>query len=150
MSCRSCAVVAAELSLDKRLEKFGIVTEDLRRSGNVIAALMEAVVAALYLEHGVEAIREPVVAAFEGQIQEALTVPTDHKTALQEELAKTGRRVEYATINVTGPAHERTFTCAVVLEGEQIGVGMGRTKKDAEQEAARQALARLGFTPATA
>jgi ribonuclease-3 len=54
------------------------------------------------------------------------------------------------TINVDGPPHERTFTCAAVLEGEQIGVGMGRTKKDAEQQAARQALAHLGFVPATA
>jgi ribonuclease-3 len=150
VSRRSCAVVAAELGLDRRLEGFGVVTDDLRRSGNVLAALMEAVIAALYLHYGIEPIAEPVVAAFEQQIEQALTVPVDHKTALQEELAKIGRRVEYLTINVDGPPHERTFTCAAVLEGEQIGVGMGRTKKDAEQQAARQALAHLGFVPATA
>jgi ribonuclease-3 len=148
VSRRSCALVAGELALDRRLEAFGIVTDDLRRSGNVLAALMEAVIAALYLEYGIERIHDPVVAAFEGHIQQALTVPIDHKTALQEELAKTGRRVEYATINIDGPAHERTFTCAVLLDGEQIGVGMGRTKKEAEQEAAKQALGRLGIAPA--
>jgi ribonuclease-3 len=150
VSRRSCAIVAAELGLDRRLETFGVVTEDLRRSGNVLAALMEAVVAALYLEYGIDRIGEPVVGAFEGQIEQALTVPVDHKTALQEELAKSGRRIEYLTINVEGAPHQRTFTCAAVLDGEQIGVGMGRTKKEAEQEAAKGALERLGIAPAAA
>jgi ribonuclease III len=150
VSRRSCAIVAAELGLDRRLETFGVVTEDLRRSGNVLAALMEAVVAALYVEHGIERIAAPVVSAFEGQIEQALTVPIDHKTALQEELAKSGRRIEYLTINVDGPPHQRTFTCAAVLDGEQIGVGMGKTKKDAEQEAAKRALDSLGIAPAAA
>jgi ribonuclease-3 len=146
VSRRSCAIVAAELGLDRRLEAFGVVTEDLRRSGNVLAALMEAVVAALYLEYGIDRIAGAVVGAFEGPIEQALTVPIDHKTALQEELAKSGRRIEYLTINVDGPPHERMFTCAAVLDGQQIGVGMGRTKKDAEQEAAKRALERLGLT----
>ena len=150
VSRRSCAIVAAELGLDRRLEAFGVVTEDLRRSGNVLAALMEAVVAALYLEHGIDRIADPVVGAFEGQIDQALTVPIDHKTALQEELAKSGRRIEYVTTNVDGPPHERTFTCAAVLDGEQIGIGTGRTKKEAEQEAAKGALERLGIAPAAA
>jgi ribonuclease III len=150
VSRRSCAVVAAELGLDRRLEAFGVVTEDLRRSGNVLAALMEAVIAALYLEYGIEGIADAVVGAFDGQIEQALTVPIDHKTALQEELAKSGRRIEYVTINVDGPPHERTFTCAAVLDGEQIGIGTGRTKKEAEQEAAKRALQRLGIAPAAA
>jgi ribonuclease-3 len=145
VSRRSCAVVAVELGLDRRLEAFGAVTEDLRRSGNVLAALMEALIAAMYLEYGIDRICEPVVAAFEARIQQALTVPVDHKTALQEELAKSGRRIEYVTINVDGPPHERTFTCAAVLDGEQIGAGTGRTKKEAEQQAARQTLERLGI-----
>jgi ribonuclease III len=149
VSRRSCAVVAAELGLDRRLENYGAVTEDLRRSANVLAALMEAIVAALYLEYGIDRIADAVVGGFDGQIQRALTVPIDHKTALQEELAKTGRRVEYLTINVDGPPHERTFTCAVVLDGDQIGVGSGRTKKEAEQEAAKQALSKLGIVAAT-
>jgi ribonuclease III len=147
VSRRSCAIVAAEFGLDRRLEAFGVVTEDLRRSGNVLAALMEAVIAALYLEYGIDRIADPVVGAFEGQIEQALTVPIDHKTALQEELAKSGRRIEYVTINVDGRPHERTFTCAAVLDGEQIGIGTGRTKKDAEQESAKLALERLGIAP---
>ena len=148
VSRRACALVARELGLDRRLEAFGDVTQDVRRSGNVLAALMEALLAALYLEYGIDRIADAITDAFSAQIERALTVPVDHKTALQEELAKTSRRIEYATINVDGPPHDRVFTCAANLDGEQIGVGMGRTKKEAEQEAAKQALARLGIVPA--
>jgi ribonuclease III len=148
VSRRSCAVVARELALAHRLERFGEVTEDLRRSANVLAALMEAVLAAVYLEYGLEAVAEPIVSAFEGRIQQALTVPVDHKTSLQEELAKTGRRVEYQTIETVGPPHDRLFTCTASVESEELGRGTGRTKKEAEQMAARQALHRLGIIAA--
>ena len=145
VSRRSCAVVARELGLGPRLEQHGEVSEDLRRSANVLAALMESILAALYLEHGLEPIAEPIVAAFEGRIQQALTVPVDHKTTLQEELAKQGQKVEYQTTEVEGPPHDRTFTCAALVDGEEVGAGRGRTKKEAEQQAARQAIDRLGL-----
>jgi ribonuclease III len=108
---------------------------------------MEAVLAALYLEHGLERIAGPVVAAFEPVIGEALTDPVDHKTALQEELAKQGRKVEYVTLETEGPPHARTFVCAAVIDDERVGVGKGRTKKDAEQAAALEALERLAPAP---
>jgi ribonuclease-3 len=145
VSRRSCAVVAGELGLDRRLEESGEIPDDLRRSTNVLAALMEAVLAALYVEHGLERTSGPIVDAFDGQIQEALHDPSDHKTALQEELAKRGERVEYVTLSTDGPPHDRTFTCAAVVDGTRLGAGTGRTKKDAEQEAAREALAHLGL-----
>ena len=145
VSRRSCAVVAAELGLDRRLEESGEIPDDLRRSSNVLAALMEAVLAALYLELGLDAIAGPIMSAFEPQLEEALTEPVDHKTALQEELATRGQRVEYVTLSTAGPPHNRTFTCAAVVEGAQLGAGTGRTKKEAEQEAARQALDHIGL-----
>jgi ribonuclease-3 len=145
VSRRSCAVVAADLGLDRRLEESGEIPDDLRRSSNVLAALMEAVLAALYLERGLDELAGPVIEAFEPRIEEALTESVDQKTTLQEELAKRGQRVEYATLGTVGPPHDRTFTCAALVDGEQVGTGTGRTKKDAEQEAAREALERLGL-----
>jgi ribonuclease III len=145
VSRRSCAVVAAELGLDRRLEESGEIPDDLRRSSNVLAALMEAVLAALYLERGLDELAGPVIEAFEPRIEEALTESVDQKTTLQEELAKRGERVEYVTLGTVGPPHDRTFTCAALVGGEQVGTGTGRTKKDAEQEAAREALERLGL-----
>jgi ribonuclease-3 len=143
VSRRTCAVVAAEIGLDRRLEATGQIPDDLRRSGNVLAALMEAVLAAVYLQYGLDAIAAPVVAVFDERIEEALNEDVDNKTALQEELAKRGQRVEYVTLGTEGPPHDRTFRCAAVVDGVQAGTGTGRTKKDAEQAAAREALARL-------
>ena len=98
---------------------------------------MEAVLAALYLERGLDELAGPVIEAFGPRIEEALTESVDQKTTLQEELAKRGQRVEYVTLGTVGPPHDRTFTCAALVDGEQVGTGTGRTKKDAEQEAAR-------------
>jgi ribonuclease III len=63
---------------------------------------------------------------------------------LQEESARRGSSVSYSVIEVDGPPHERSFTCAAVIDGEQAGVGKGDSKKAAEQNAAREALA--GFS----
>ena len=147
VSRRSCAVVAAELGLDRRLEESGEIPDDLRRSHNVLAALMEAVLAALYLERGLDELAGPVIQAFEPRIEEALTESVDQKTTLQEVLAKRGQRVEYVTLGTDGPPHDRTFECAAMVDGEQVGHGTGRTKKEAEQEAARMALQALGVLP---
>jgi ribonuclease-3 len=118
--------------------------ERLSRNRNVLAALLEAALGALFLEYGFERIEDAVVGAFAGRIQYALTTHVDHKTELQEALARLGRSVTYSVLEVEGPPHDRTFTCAAVIDGEETGVGKGPSKKAAEQEAAREALAKLG------
>jgi len=149
VSRASCAVVARELGLGTRLAQSGgelapaEELERLSRNRNVLAAVLEASLAALYLQHGFEPIREAIVAAFDGRIEYALTTHVDHKTELQEELARRGRQVVYNVLDVQGPPHDRTFTCAAMIDGEEVGVGTGRSKKAAEQAAARQALDRL-------
>jgi ribonuclease III len=148
VSRASCAVVARELALDELLvaRGEGVATDELERlrhNRNVLAALLEAALAALYLEHGFEEIEQPIVDAFDGRIDYAVTSHVDHKTELQEVLARTGRQVSYSVLDVEGPPHDRRFTCAAVIDDEQVGVGRGRSKKAAEQEAARQALAKL-------
>jgi ribonuclease-3 len=148
VSRASCAVVAAQLGLgDRLLEQHpgpgGEEPERLASNRNVLAALLEAALAALYLEHGFEAVDGAIVAAFESRIEYALTHKVDHKTELQEELARRGRSVSYALIAAEGPAHQRTFTAAAVVDGVRVGTGTGGSKKDAEQQAAREALAGL-------
>jgi len=151
VSRASCAVVARELDLGRRLGKFGIVDDlqadeidRLAKNRNVLAALLEAVLGALFLEHGFAAIEDAVVNAFASRIDYALTTYVDHKTELQEALARTGKQVSYVVLSAEGPPHERHFTCAAVVDAEQLGVGEGGSKKAAEQEAAREALARIG------
>jgi ribonuclease-3 len=155
VSRASCAVVARQLDLGKQLLDRGadIPGEELdrlSRNRNVLAALLEAALAALFLEHGFEKIERPIVQAFAGRIDYALTSHVDYKTELQEALARRGQSVNYAVLEVDGPPHDRRFTCAAVIDGDQLGVGSGESKKAAEQEAAKEALARLGVEAGTA
>ncbi len=148
VSRQSCAQVAGELDLGSMLAGQGesLPEEELARlvrNRNVLAALLEAALAALFLEHGFERIEPAIVAAFSEQIEYAATQHVDYKTELQEALARQKRQVTYSVVEVEGPAHDRWFTCAALIDGEQMGEGAGRTKKNAEQEAARQALAAL-------
>ncbi|HEY2072365.1 MAG TPA: ribonuclease III [Gaiellaceae bacterium] len=145
VSRASCAVVAHELDLGPRLAAFN-VGEDasrLAKNRNVLAALLEAVLGALFLVHGFAAIEDAIVDAFSERIEYGLTTHVDHKTELQEALARAGRHVSYEVVDALGPPHERHFTCAAMVDGERIGVGEGRSKKAAEQEAAKAALAHL-------
>lgn len=148
VSRASCAVVARELGLGERLraQATGLPEEELdrlARNRNVLAALLEAALAALFLEHGFAEVERPIVAAFRGRIEYALTSHVDHKTELQEALARDGRQVSYSVLEVEGPPHDRRFTCAAVIDGAEAGTGAGSSKKAAEQEAAKQALDRL-------
>ena len=146
VSRQSCAAVARDLELGEQLAKAAgtaIAADELDRiikSRNVTAALLEAAIAALFLEHGYEKIERAIVAAFSDRIEYARTSHVDHKTELQEALAKTGRGVSYVVTDVEGPAHERFFSCAAQIDGQPLGTGSGRTKKEAEQAAAKEAL----------
>jgi ribonuclease III len=149
VSRATCAEVARELDLGRRLVEHagpGQTDEELERlsrNRNVLAAVIEAALGALFLQHGFAAIEDAIVAAFSAQIEQALTTRVDYKTDLQELLARSGRQVAYAEISVEGPPHDRRFTCAALVGGEEYGRGEGRTKKAAEQEAAREALIRV-------
>ena len=150
VSRASCAVVGGELGLGRRLaERADGIAEDelerLSRNRNVLAALLEAALAALFLEHGFEPIQAAIVDAFADRIEYAATGHVDHKTELQEALARRGQQVSYSVVQVEGPPHDRHFTCAATIDGEQVGLGTGQSKKAAEQEAARQALESLGL-----
>jgi ribonuclease-3 len=145
VSRASCAEVARTLGLGERLgggvdTPPGAEIERLGRNRNVLAALVESVLGALYLEHGFEPIRPAIVAAFGSQIDYAVTSHVDYKTELQEALARLSWGVSYVVVEVSGTPHERAFTCAAVIDGEERGVGSGPSKKVAEQAAARQAL----------
>src|SRR5207244_621519 len=120
VSRASCAVVARELGLGEKLietaaEAAGGELTRLAGNRNVLAAVLEAALAALYLEHGFEAIAPAIVAAFESRVDFALTNQVDHKTELQETLARRGRSVTYALLNAEGP--RRVHLKAVKLRG---------------------------------
>ena len=141
----ACREVAERLGVPERLtanapEGAGHAAETLVETERVLASVIEAIIGACYLHLGYETTAEAVVEAFQPEIEEALANPVDHKSTLQERLARRGELVEYAVIGEHGPPHERTFEVAAMVDGEERGRGEGRSKKHAEQEAARQAL----------
>ena len=109
VSRQSCAGVAKELDLARFLleqaqDVPGAELDRISRSRNVLAALLEAAIAAVYLEHGFEQAETAVVEAFDARIEFARTGHVDNKTELQEALARSGNQVQYEVIGVEGPA----------------------------------------------
>jgi ribonuclease III len=146
VSGRSCRAVAERLGLPEALkaaappEVAGPITEQLVQTERVLASTVEAVIGACYLTFGYEATSAAVVEAFTPEIQQALERPADHKSALQERLARKGSVVAYQVTAEEGPPHERWFEVAAIVAGEELARGAGRSKKDAEQAAAQAAL----------
>jgi ribonuclease III len=142
VSRRACAEVGRRLRLDERMAAMHGVGQ-VSRSDNVVAAVVEVAIASCYLEFGLEPVRTAVVSAFAEHLARAVETPGDYKTQLQEELARRGLSVTYAVIQQQGPPHDRIFTCVAVVDDDETGRGTGRSKKDAEQEAAKEALGGL-------
>ncbi len=112
-----------------------------RTKDSILADAMEAIIAAVYLDAGLEAARAVVLAFWEPFIVSRAADPgqRDYKTRLQEALAPTGQRPTY-TVTESGPDHEKHFTATVEVAGRRLGEGSGRSKKEAEQSAAAEAL----------
>lgn len=112
-----------------------------REKASILADAMEAILAAVYLDAGLDACRDLIMSLWEERIRVRSSSPgrRDYKTRLQETLARDGIRPKYR-IEATGPDHAKRFTATLIIEGDQVGVGVGRSKKEAEQRAAKQAL----------
>jgi ribonuclease III len=140
----SCRAVGEQLGLPQRLLEAAPEGAQgpaaLVATERVLASVLEAVIGACYLHVGYERTAAAVVAAFEPEIERALANPVDFKSALQELLARRGEEVSYAVTAEEGPPHARSYTVLASSGGRELGRGHGRSKKQAEQEAAREAL----------
>ena len=144
----SCRAVAERLALPERLRAAAPAgvresTAALVGTERVLASVIEAVIGACYLQSGYERTAEAVVEAFGPEIEGALEHPVDFKSALQELLARRGAEVSYEITGEQGPPHQRIYTVLACVDGKQLGSGSGRSKKHAEQEAARVAVEAL-------
>ncbi len=153
VSGRACRAVAERLGVPERMPdaappEAAASVPALISTERVLASVIEAVIGACYLTFGYERTADAVVEAFASEIDDALERPVDFKSALQERLARRGAVVTYEVIGEEGPPHDRTFTIIACLEGEEIGRGTGRSKKDAEQLAAHTALEAMTGRPA--
>jgi ribonuclease-3 len=115
-----------------------------RDKASILADAFEAVLGAVYLDLGLDAARELVERLFRPRMEAYIGGEgLDYKTLLQELASRVLRSLPEYRLRDVGPDHEKEFTATVYLGGRQYGQGTGRSKKEAEQQAAQQAFARL-------
>ena len=135
--------VADELSFGENL-RLGKGEESTggRTRHSILADCVEATIAAMYLDGGIEPAKNFIYKYILSRTDEVIShKSTDAKTALQEKIqAKRGRTLSYNLVEESGPDHNKEFTFEALLNGERIGLGKGKTKKEAEQAAAADAL----------
>ncbi len=109
----------------------------------ILADSVEAVIAALYIDGGLEVAKKFIIDNLKDEIEIATknVGRKDYKTVLQEELQKNGDvNIEYKIINESGPDHDKSFEAQVLLNGKSLATGKGKSKKEAEMQAAKKAL----------
>ncbi|MDU7336948.1 MAG: ribonuclease III [Clostridium sp.] len=118
-----------------------------RQRPSILADAFEALIAAIYLDAGMEKAREFILRFVLPVLQTSRPKAfKDYKTALQEIIQQNPEeQLEYVLIGESGPDHDKHFTVEVCLNSNVIGKGGGRSKKEAEQQAAREALELMGY-----
>lgn len=147
VNATALAEVAAEYGLGDAV--FLGKGEDLsggRSKTSILCDCLEAVIGAIYLDGGWEPARAFVLSSLDSRIEDASKGPGagDYKTLLQEQVARLHDTAPVYTVVGEGPDHDMTFTALVTVGEQSIGQGAGRTKKMAEQVAARNAWSHLG------
>ena len=124
------------------LGKSEIMTGGNKRPA-ILADSVEAVIAAMYIDGGLEVAKKFIIENLKNEIEIATkhVGEKDYKTVLQEELQKNGDvKIEYKIIKESGPDHDKTFEAEVSLNGKTLAQGKGKSKKEAEMQAAKKAL----------
>lgn len=118
-----------------------------RNRPSILADAFEAVIAALYLDGGYQAAQKFVLSFIPENLDvESANQLADYKTTLQEIIQQNREeKIEYVLADEKGPDHAKVFTAEVLLNSNVIGVGEGSSKKQAEQNAAREALKLMGY-----
>lgn len=117
-----------------------------RQRASILADAFESVLGAVYMDQGFEYAQKYLLKIMQEDIDATCTygINNDYKTRLQEKLQRNGDiSIVYEIVGSSGPEHRKEFVAAVIVEGKEIGQGSGFTKKDAEQQAAKQALDNL-------
>ena len=111
-------------------------------NNTILADVFEAFVAALYLDQGFEFTKKIVMEIIIKYIDQGIDFLQDYKSNLQELVQTFKKSIVYEIIDEEGPSHNKTFTCQVKVNDIVLGTGIGKSKKESEQEAAKDALSK--------
>ena len=147
-----CEKALSELGRKIGLEKYMLLGHGAELAGerkrpSIISDMFEALIAAMYLDTGLDNTREYLLATYGDMLSEAAGSGQviDYKTKLQEKLQKNGPcNIVYEIVSAEGPVHHCLFEMQVVANGKVLGRGSAYSKKEAQQRAAEDALNKLG------
>ncbi len=136
-----CESALAFYSQDLGLKDYIKTGEGQKNNINdtIVADVFEAVVGSIYLSLGYNKAKEFIDSVILPHVKNGEHFFRDYKSLLQEMIQTTRDSLEYVLVNETGPAHDKTFEVNVVIDGMVFGTGIGKTKKEAEQNAALSA-----------
>ena len=142
----SLAKKAREYHYDEYIRAgHSLTKEQALKNDHILEDIFEAVLGAIYLDQGIEIATKYVVAMFESDVKNFTpTEVKDYKSLLQEAMqAEYRESVTYKVISEKGPPHDKTFEVEVYFNGQALGSGIGKSKKDAEKKAAQDALSKV-------
>jgi ribonuclease-3 len=141
-----CEEALFHYAKDISLEKYIRVGHGQEKNVNatIIADVFESVIAVIYLENGLEVARKFILDRMLPYVNENIQFVHDYKSLLQEMVQTTKRSLEYVIVKESGPAHNKDFVVEVRIDGMIYGRGCGKSKKEAEQNAARDAYKKSG------
>ena len=106
----------------------------------IVADVFESVLAVIYLEKGFEIVKKYILDIMVPYIENNISFYSDYKSHLQELVQTDKKSLDYIVEEETGPAHDKTFVVSVFVDGIKFGSGIGKSKKEAEQKAAKDAI----------
>ena len=133
----ACATYAKELKLEKDIL---LGSGESEANTTILADVFESFIGAMYLDKGFRTTSKFVMDIIIPYIEKKIDFLHDYKSELQELVQTVRKSVSYEIINELGPAHNKTFTCQVMVDNIVMGTGSGSSKKQAEQAAAKMAL----------
>ena len=142
VATNSLAALSLKYGLHEYIRVGNSFVAQVSQSKHLLEDVFEAFIGAVYLDQGFEFTKKLLLDIFAKEIENfKMSEMTDYKSKLQEETQAEHREsVVYELLSETGPSHDRIFTVRVLFDGIELGVGSGSTKKQAEQNAAKQAL----------
>jgi ribonuclease-3 len=140
-----CENALYEYALKLNFNEYAKVGKGEEASGGkfrkaILADMFEAFVGAVYLDQGLNIAKRFVNNTIISNMNENNEYFKDYKSVFQEQVQTDNRCIEYVVISESGPSHDKTFTVEVRVDGITFGKGIGSNKKEAEQDAARDAL----------
>ncbi len=138
---KSCLEIAKSINLEKYIKTFNPKNKKIKIEDKIIADSCEALIGAIYLDKGFNTVEKFILKQWEAKISNSAVTEIDAKTKLQEQTLKKFKSLpKYKLFSNTGPRHKPVFKVGVKLPNTKYFIGIGNSKKNAEQSAATECL----------